>query len=560
MIQKLTKQIVLIAVLLFPIISFGQTTLTYASGSWSPYAPSSSTGSDNVIVDDINCNMPNGAVMNDLTVNNGKSILISNRTFTVNGDCDIAVSGSIAILGTGSFTVAGTSSISVTGNSSVNKYNTWSSPFSGSVDVLGVYPGVNPCDVYVFNASTQEWKYDYAVPLSTTCNGNSVTITSAHTMVDGTADGNFDVGRGYFVPGSSTPTRVFSSSSQFNNGDVSVALYGTSLAIAGGNDWNLIGNPYPSTQRVANMLANSGTSINAIYVYIGSTGGYSTQGTGSTYKLAACQSFFVDVNSTTDGYIQDFDFSNPARRSANFTFQKTDSVQNSECIISLNSATLSDPIHIFFDPSCEDEYDRLFDARKLRNDHALNIASLIEFDPSFGPEQAVFNGLRSLNDGETKVLDLFVETNDFGSYTIEMDTLKNIPSGYSFILEDAEKGTTTNLRDYSYTFTTQQADTLDNRFSLHITYDNSVTSTESITDKQAISLFVSDNFVNIKSVSKSTSIKRVEMFDLLGRVIYSSSEVSNSTAIPVSNLNDGVYIVKVNTTSGQVISKRIYVH
>ncbi len=68
MIQKLSKLGILTLLVVVSLSVISQTTLTYSSGSWSPYAPNASTGSDNAVVDDINCNMPNGSVVNDLTV------------------------------------------------------------------------------------------------------------------------------------------------------------------------------------------------------------------------------------------------------------------------------------------------------------------------------------------------------------------------------------------------------------------------------------------------------------------------------------------------------------
>jgi len=537
-----------------------QTTLTYSGGSWSPYAPSSSTGSDNVIIDDTDVNFTNGSQMNNLTINAGRSIRLYSRHITVNGDLTIEAQGSLAIQGSGSVTVVGTTTMSTTGSSSTTNFNVWSSPFQGSVDILTTFPGVNPCDVYAFQATDQTFRYDYSMPFSTTCNGNSVTFTSTNALVDGVADGNFDVGRGYFVPGNSTSTRSFVSTSALNNGTINVPIYGSSVSVAGGNDWNLIGNPYPSTVRVGTFLTTNSSLINAVYLYNGATGGFITKGVGSSFGIAANQGFYIESTTSTDGFLGNIVFENAHRRNNNTSFYKSDAASSNvmTSYFSLENNGISDQIKIIFDADCQDTYDKKYDARKLMNPNNLNFASLIEMDQTQLMEPFVFNGLQSPEPNSDKSVNLYVETPSSGLFTIQLDSVSNMDANIGILLIDNVLNTTTNLRAQSYQFQSNSADTLDNRFSLNFTNTNTSVNESFVTNDISITSFEG----RITAFSKTNAvIKNLQIIDLSGRII--SDYAQNSTnilTVPTNHLQQGVYIVKVTDSNGQQSSEKLFIH
>jgi hypothetical protein len=456
----------------------------------------------------------------------------------------------------------GTSNISVIGESVDTKYNCYSNPLSGAVNTQGVYVGSNPCDIYVFQASTQNWVYDYSMPYTTTCNGSSVTFTSANGLngVDGIADGNFDIGRGYFAPGNTTSTRTFSDASAPNNGNINVAIYGSSVAVAGGNDWNLIGNPYPSTVRVGDFLTTNSAFINAVYIFNGSTGGYLTFGTSSSYNIAMGQGFFIDASTTTNGFLGNIQFINSHRRTGTSSFRKTENRSAiSKCYFSISSNSLSDQIQILFDDDCLDGYDSKYDARKLRNDHGLNIASELMVDSNLGKEQFVFNGLKSLKDGETKIIDLFIETDSQGSMKIALDSLSNIPAGYRFTIKDNLLNKTADLRSFEYTFNSPQADTFDNRFSLMVNYDASITSVNEISEDLVPAIFTQGKQLVINATFGNENISTIEIFDIVGKKVISQNTNQKYISIPTSEFKSGVYIVKTTLNSGLISTNKIFI-
>ncbi|MFT6324368.1 MAG: hypothetical protein ACJAWO_001931, partial [Halieaceae bacterium] len=227
---------------------------------------------DNAVVNGTAASIADGAIINSLTINDSKALLLTNEDVTINNDLSLSKSSRLIITGTGSVTVGGNSNINVQGKTNSGSYNIWSSPFVSGVDLYSSFSGVqsNPCDGWTFNASTQAFLYDYNEGFSTSCQGNSVTFSSGDLITDGTADGEMDLGRGYFLPGFSGGLVNLSQSTQFNNGTINIPIYGSSIAVAGGNDWNLIGNPYPSPINAGSVITtNSGLNVNAIYLYNG---------------------------------------------------------------------------------------------------------------------------------------------------------------------------------------------------------------------------------------------------------------------------------------------------
>ncbi|MGB1003627.1 MAG: hypothetical protein ACPGVC_05325 [Salibacteraceae bacterium] len=532
-------------------------------GSWAGGTPSGASGSENIIIQSSTYSFADGVIVNDLYLQEDAKLYSVNNSLTIQGDLTMEPQSSVAILGTGTMTVSGTSEIQTTGNSSSNNYNIWSSPFNSNTNIISSFSGVNPCDVYLYSAIGQVFTHDYSVPFATTCNGASVTFTAANVInsTEGTADGLMDIGKGYFVPGNSSDTRTFSSSSSPNNGTINIPVYGSSKVIAGGNDWNLLGNPYPSSLRVATLLLYNGSYANAIYVYNGSTGAYETYNSSSSFFLSSCQGFFIDANTTTDGYLGDFRFVNAARRTTNTTFRKVDSTATDTTIafLSLSNGALSDQIQIYLDNECLDGHDSKFDARKLMNDHNLNFASLIETDPVFGPEPFVFNGVNTLSDQESKILNLFVQTNEPGSFNISLDSLRDMPLGIGIHLEDTENSTITDLRATNYNFNSSVGDSLTNRFRLHLNYDASITSIEDLKTTDLATIYEHERKIKI-ALKDNEKLNSVSIYDVTGRLVSYEIGHSNWMICDANNFGSGIFIVKAISRSGAIFTKKIVLH
>jgi hypothetical protein len=74
-----------------------------------------------------------------------------------------------------------------------------------------------------------------------------------------------------------------------------------------------------------------------------------------------------------------------------------------------------------------------------------------------------------------------------------------------------------------------------------------------------IGLFVYPNPAKNKVNVSADNMSRVEIIDITGRTVYNQSTISNRHTAELSNLNAGIYFVKVTTTEGQSAVKRIVV-
>jgi hypothetical protein len=535
-------------------------------GSWKPSTPLLSSSTSDALIYNATINIADGTVLNNLYLS-GSSVNNTTETITINGDLTIVDNSAFSIRSLGSVIVGGTSTIENTGSSSALYHNLWSSPFTDSPNILSTFSGVNPCDVYTYKSSNQQWKYDYATPFSTTCNGSSVTFNTTNIVSspEGNPDGMFDLGRGYFIPGNVNPTRSFSSTNSLNNGTLYVPLYGSSVAVAGGNDWNLIGNPYPSSLNVSSFLSKNTNRFNAVYIYNGATGAYETYNSGSSFNVAPGQGFFVDASTNIDGFFSNTKFTNSMRRTGNSTFRKKshDSGNGKDttiAFISINSQTgLRDQIHLYIDSVCIDSIDSKFEARKLANDHNLNLASLIKSNSPFSPELFVFNGVKSMVDKESKIIDLFVQTDGVGYYTIQIDSLRDMPLGISIVLEDRVMGKMENLRTGNYTFNSP-GDTLQNRFFIHLSNDASITNVGAVIQEHSLQLNQTKTNI-ILSLITSTNISSVQLYDILGKSKFSSFEVNHSEIfISKNQLIKGIYIINLTDVNGKSYTERIFIN
>lgn len=525
-------------------------TISRYNGSNQIGSVGSGTGSDNLIVKKSYFSMISSFAINDVLLANLSNISIVNESCNISGDLIVTDGGSVKITGSGDLTIAGSIYTYRSGVSTDGLYNLWSIPYSNSVNIESNYTGANPCDIYAYNASSQEWKYDYSVPYTTTCNSVPVTITSSSTMVDGVSDGNFDIGRGYFIPGSSSNTERTLVGSSLNNGDIATNIYGSSVSLVGGNDWNLIGNPYHSGLNVLSLLNNTNNAalFSEVYIYKGSTGTYTTLNTGNAanWFISSFQGFYINATSSTDGLLGTVEFTNSMRSDATWFWRNN----NATMYLSIKHDTLIDPIQIILDQNSSNSINSKHDAFKIPNTNGLNFASDIE------NELLVFNGIKTLANQQTKTVKLFVQTPENGNYQITLDSLNLIDDYLEIQLEDKDNNSFTDLRNEPYSFSTSKGDSLTNRFFLHLT--NTVTSVDEVKETLHTSIYLSNEAINVTILGNS-NIENVHIYDITGRLVYSEKGNSNSMKIESHIFNNAIYIVKVTDELGNMSTQRVFV-
>ncbi|WP_431137293.1 T9SS sorting signal type C domain-containing protein [Psychroserpens mesophilus] len=494
-----------------------------------------------------------------------------------------------------------TPSIANSGNILVNRntdirrsdYVYYSSPVQG-FDVSDVYGGFTPTNrIY-------EW-------IPTTATGYLGMPGNIPIVVgdwNGLSSGVMDLGKGYAVRGPvnqsvgiSPATATFDgppnngvitqaiSSGGYSGGGLMYNPYGTnSLSVTPLDDnWNLIGNPYPSAIDADSfLLANTmlegtvhiwthGSAIGAWpdsfyddYVFTYNPADYITYNLmGATVpfsgKIASGQGFFVlALNDNESGSVT-FDNSMRDRTHGNTDFYRmsepnqnelnSNSLERSRIWLNLaHQNGMTSNTLVGYIEGATQEKDRLFDAYS-REVNGLNIYSKI------GDERMTIQG-RGLPFDENDEIPLGTVIPQAGEYTIALNNVDGLflEESQDIYLEDTHLGIIHNLKATPYTFTETQAVDYGDRFFLRFT--NEALSIDDF-ELNALSI-IAPKGAYIKIDSDSSLIDSVIVYDLLGRTLHNESHIdATEFVINNHNLPSGAYIVQATLSNGQSKTQKV---
>ncbi|MDR9487767.1 LamG-like jellyroll fold domain-containing protein [Salibacter sp.] len=552
---------------------------SWSNGSGSANAPSSADDSKKLVINGTSASLNNNASCeclqvlngNDFTINSGQSLTVSSAIDN-EGTVTVEHTGSLVQTNTGSDqnTGSGNFIIEKDGLSNNAYYNLWSSPIQ-SADILNTFSGVNPCDVFVFESNTQLYSHDYISGFSTTCAGNPVTFQSSQVISGG--DGIMDVARGYYVPGASGGTRTFDG--QVNNGSFSIGITqqsnpNSSNANWTDDNWNLVGNPYPSSIDAnafwtENAIDNSRIS-GAIYFWDDAQTGnfddgdfaqWNTIGATSSPNnsvtpngsIASGQGFWVvaDANSSVQ-------FTNSMRNAQNNQFFKTSSQSEPKLWLTVvDSAGLTNQLLIGFPQDATDGFDKVYDAYKAEGNTHIAFGSVLD---TLG---YAIQGLAPVVPGSEKVVDLYLRSERSGERTIRLDSALAMDDHTIYLL-DRQTGAEVEISESAYTFTSNNRIDSKSRFALKFVRDEATGIENEKTDKEdQIKLFVHDNMIEASVRIGNAKINQLQVYDIAGREMLNVKSNSQYIQQPVSNLNTGIYVVRVQLDNGSDHKKKVVI-
>ncbi|MGV3697504.1 T9SS type A sorting domain-containing protein [Flavobacterium sp.] len=521
------------------------------------------------------------AYANRLTVNNSAVLRINaTNSLTVTEGISVAATapaGNI-ILDDDSSLVQVTDVVSNnnTGNITFNRtanivradYVYWSSPFA-ALSSSFISPATNPYYIWKWNPS-----------IANTNGGQGNWVAGNETMT---------VGRGYIVRAPDghplVPTNfnaVFTG--RPNNGVIPLTLdRGTINApFTGANgvtitatddNWNLVGNPYPSAiDAVAFLTQNSNLDGNVRLWTHGSPIGSASSSFYNSYsygyadsyltfnssgpnppgfggKIASGQGFFVLVN---EGAPLGINFNNTMRayNYDNSEFYRpgstrADTLERSRIWLSiLNEADVNSTTMVCYVDGATMEKDRNFDAAD-RPTGNLGIYSLI------GTERMNIQGRPTPFD-QNDIVPLGYSVSANGIYKIAIADVDGLFENeeQDIYLEDTLLGVMHDLRSNYYTFTTETG-TFDTRFKLH--YNNSALGNPTHDNINTFS-YISNNVLNVNS---TTNIETVDIYDITGKLIKSCKASTAEQRFETDfNYPQGVYLLKIKLDSGVVVTKK----
>jgi len=343
------------------------------------------------------------------------------------------------------------------------------------------------------------------------------------------------------------------------------------------DNWNLIGNPYPSSISARQFLINNNTILrDGVYIWTHGTpiGGFSSPfyqnfainynpndyvrynltgfsvGPATDYYIGAGQGFFVAMvdGSAATGTVT---FTNSLR---NKTYGNTTNInflrsENNEGRIWLNLVDSNNNSSYrtligYVDEATNDK-DQLHDAI-INSDGFVKIYSLIEEQP------VVIQG-RQLPFNDQDRIPIGYDIATAGNYSIAIHTVDGLFTGNQDIyLEDLTLNIMHDLKQSPYQFTTT-AGVFRNRFVLRFT--NSTLSNNDFEINNSVIVYINDK-INIQSGRED--IRTVEVLDLLGRSILLLEDI-NSKTVQVGNIvkNNTPLIIKIKLSDNRIISKKI---
>ncbi len=511
----------------------------------------------------------------NLTINTGKIVDIEpnnylsvSKDLLVNGILNIQHEGSIIMLfDDGNIVNNGEIKIHKT-TTALRKfdYTYWSSPIKNAIIED------------VFNESPQNSFYQFLTQNYSDANNDNLDDDNNSWQ---RTQGNMNIGKGYTamapnsIPNGGTQSIIFNG--EINNGEYNIPVFLSGDITNDFDDWNLIGNPYPSAIDAVTFLNNSlnSTLLNgSVYFWthdtevatIGNEKQYSSDdysifniGTGGiaahtngiipTGKIASGQAFFVEA--IQEGNIL---FNNDMRvKLDNDNLFKSNINKNDQDKIWLNlfnDQGVFSQILIGFLDGATSLLESKYDALRLDGGNIISFYSIIE------NQNLAIQGLGLLDGDQSVSLGISSKTDEILNLKIGIGHMQgNLRNRYIY-LYDHLLNIVHDLKVENYEFSISDRGIFNDRFSLkfnnsNLNIDENVTKSERLIVKQQGQSIIIET-------DKNSVISSLIVYDILGRKII-ENQINQKEAFINSNvfIKTGVYLLQAKLENSKIIVKKI---
>ena len=590
------------------------TTTTWGGSSWDNGVPNINT----IAIIDGDYDTSNGTFEScELTINAGHNLIIRNNTY-IKIQNSIVIDGNLTVETQGSFVQvddSGTFTVNPGGSSSVIKqtanlndwyeYTYWSSPVV-SETVEDAFPNTPSNRRFWYNAQ----KFlDQTREL-----GNNNTALPGQDDIDDNGD-DWQIASGVMMAGvgyaaTSSPLGMYPStdiatfSGVFNTGDITVDVYKNDLE-SQDNNWNLIGNPYPSAIDADLFLAENavvdqnvpvnpsfGVSDGAIFFW--SQDSSPSNSNNGNENLNFAQSDYAIINSVTqvaggDGLIPDRII--PSGQAFFIVYNHDAPELDAVGSIKRNQVKFTNSMRLAdatsnsqFFKSTNNEENRLWVDLKSDNGVFSQIAVAYVNGATHKDDGSGFDTERNLSLQRAATIYTKIKGKKDKQYVIQakspsdlttkeviqlgLKTDISLPTLYTFsipkfegsffktnniFIKDKLLNKQHNLLESNYSFTSESGE-FNNRF--EIVFSNIHTKSDFESNSSSLSIIeLNNNQVQFK-VDSNYKMKFIQIFDLQGRIIYSFNTVGYSQVFDLSRLSQTTYIAKVELANGLTIIKK----
>ena len=506
-----------------------------------------------------------------LRVENGEFIAIQND-LVVDGALEVMHGGEILMIDN-SGVVESSGSIVIHRKSSPLKawdYTYWSSPVE-SADLETVFIESDPEYIFSFTTSSFVDEDQDGVDDS----GEAWTRASG-TMIPG---------RGYAsiapkpLPGDRLQKLIFQG--KVNNGpiDIPIELANSADSL---NDWNLIGNPYPSSIDAEMILVepgNNGLLNGSFYfwthntaleqdqdsgrweyssddyaMYTVGTGGIRATSGGAlpTRHIASGQAFFAEAHSA--GSLRLSNEMRSAGQDSHFFKEPLDKTRYEAGKVWLNLENengVFSQILIGFKPGATSSFDSMYDGRRFSgNAHADlysvldSLALAIRGEPPFRGDERIPLGMRIKSSGIDRL-------------NIRIDSLAGrLEQGEIHIL-DHNTGVRHDLKAGPYSFLSPGVGAIDDRFVLLFGESAQLESPAEIETDNGLICFFERGDLRVRT-RNSDRIMRLEVFDLLGRRLAQLQPAQSAVLLESPGFaSNALYVIRALLENREILSTKV---
>jgi hypothetical protein len=522
------------------------------------------------------------------TVNTGKNV-------TIKTGRSLIITDQVTVLGTGTLTFENTASLvqinDVTNSGNINykrnttpinkfDYNYWSTPVL-PFTLGGISPNTNGEKFYSFDPSVNNWKQE----------------SSATSMA---------AGSGYIIRG----PQSFDDSSRstyeavFNgvpiNGNVSISGVVPDASY-------LLGNPYPSALDADSFLnANQNVLDGTLYFWTHNTpiavntpnpgsGAFAYSGddyasynqTGGTAaapssnsgginsnipsgKIAAGQGFFGGTKTVAAGFASSTPivYTNAMRvgvggitgNNTQFFKTKTPATKSATVVekhrvwlnLTNNQGAFKQTL-VGYITGATNDYESRFDGKSYDGNEFLDFYSVLQ-NKNFSIQG------RGLPFDESDEIPLGYRVAVDGTFSIGIDQKDGFLSKQSIFIEDKLTNSVYNLNEGKYTFTTAKG-TFDNRFVLKYNYKTLGVKETELSKGIAVLFSNNNRTLFIRNNLKDATVTTATLFNIAGQKIANwdvKGKEQTNIQIAIKNMPSAIYIVKLNTSKGE-LSKKIII-
>jgi hypothetical protein len=542
-----------------------EVTSTWNGATWSNGVPTSSIKA--IINGNYNTTTHGNLSACKCDINAGRTVTVDSNTF-LSIESDFVNAGTVTVENNGSFVqrndfATNSGSINVKRfTRPVRKYDYtyWSSPVIGQT-LFNLSPLTQSDKFFIFNPAISNWQNVLSSTVMTPAKGYivrspntfSITVPSIYTG-------------GQFI-------------GQPNNGFIQIPVVSSPV------NWNLIGNPYSSAIDADLFLgfpANTGVVGGTIYLWTHNTpitnnvytsndyaaynlvGGIGTAAASAnvtnnntlpTGNIASGQSFFIQAiangQATFNNSMRITGFNSEFYRNSivNSPFStSTSAIEKHRIWLNLtNNQGAFKQTLVGYVQSATNTIDRSFDGAFLNGANVVSIYSICE------NQTLVIQG-RALPFDDNDLVPIGYSSTIGGEFSIGLENLDGLFTYQNIYLEDKLLNIVHNLKESSYTFTTEIG-TFDSRFVLR--YSDSALNNDDFTN-QNNDLIVTSKDKKIELFSSEETIQSVAIYDILGRELFNKTNIETTQySIKDVALNQQTLIVKVKLSNGIYVTKKV---